>query len=228
MISERKRAYNVQYRLDNLVRLRRYDKARYPEKYRKNKHKYAACARLWRSKNKERAAEISRRWALNNPERLARRIKKYEANMPIEVRERRRKRSREYHRKHKVRLAKYMAAWSRENPELRRASNKRFRQRYPNYHRAFHRRRRLNIKIRTVNLPVIKRFVAIIKSKPFALCKYCGRKVSTKLIHFDHIMPLSRGGLHALENLCVACPKCNCSKGDLTVAEWVKREAKLK
>ncbi|MFC3859291.1 HNH endonuclease [Deinococcus antarcticus] len=39
--------------------------------------------------------------------------------------------------------------------------------------------------------------------------------------HFavDHVVPLSNGGLHVLENLVIACQPCNRAKGDLSLDE---------
>ncbi len=37
---------------------------------------------------------------------------------------------------------------------------------------------------------------------------------------FYHLQPWSRGGLHTLENLVVACRSCNSSKNAKTPSEW--------
>ena len=36
----------------------------------------------------------------------------------------------------------------------------------------------------------------------------------------DHVLPLSRGGLHEVNNLVPACRKCNFNKHDKTLEEW--------
>lgn len=56
----------------------------------------------------------------------------------------------------------------------------------------------------------------------FAFCYYCSKKVSTKSIHFDHIIPLSKGGPHSVDNLCVSCAECNMQKHDNPIEKWVK------
>ena len=53
-------------------------------------------------------------------------------------------------------------------------------------------------------------------------CVYCGRDISQGY-HVDHVVPLSRGGSNGPENLALACPKCNCSKNDHLLSEWVDR-----
>lgn len=51
-------------------------------------------------------------------------------------------------------------------------------------------------------------------------CAYCNKPLFPDKYHVDHIRPLSRGGSNDLDNLCLACPKCNLSKGRLTLQEW--------
>lgn len=48
-------------------------------------------------------------------------------------------------------------------------------------------------------------------------CTYCG--ATEGKFHLDHIKPWSRGGQHSIENLTVACPKCNFAKRDRTPEE---------
>lgn len=52
-------------------------------------------------------------------------------------------------------------------------------------------------------------------------CAYC--RVSLTSYHIDHIIPVSRGGTHALANLCCACPPCNSQKNALTGDEYRAR-----
>ncbi len=51
-------------------------------------------------------------------------------------------------------------------------------------------------------------------------CVFCGRSRATDpsvCLHVDHIVPWTRGGGTALENLQTACSDCNIGKGDLLV-----------
>jgi len=52
-------------------------------------------------------------------------------------------------------------------------------------------------------------------------CAYCGKKTDPKLPDkhpdkqtLDHVVPLSKGGLHQRENVVIACWFCNDRKGD--------------
>jgi len=52
-----------------------------------------------------------------------------------------------------------------------------------------------------------------------AACNYCG--VADQPLQMDHIIPISRGGLHHPSNLTPACSPCNRSKGALLIEEWM-------
>ncbi len=45
-------------------------------------------------------------------------------------------------------------------------------------------------------------------------CVYCLEKVSYDLITRDHVIPLSRGGSHAITNIVPCCFSCNQKKAD--------------
>ncbi len=57
-----------------------------------------------------------------------------------------------------------------------------------------------------------------------ATCQCCGyrprRAVQAELMEIDHIVPCSRGGTSAMENLQVLCWRCNNRKGDMTMDEF--------
>lgn len=50
------------------------------------------------------------------------------------------------------------------------------------------------------------------------LCAYCSQWTSE--FHMEHIIPLSRGGRHAIGNVIPVCPNCNLSKHDKLLIEW--------
>ena len=54
-------------------------------------------------------------------------------------------------------------------------------------------------------------------------CAYCGGAATS----LDHVVPRSRGGSHAWENVVAACGRCNHAKADRAVAEmgWRLRRA---
>lgn len=62
-------------------------------------------------------------------------------------------------------------------------------------------------------------------------CCYCGTEmdftakkrsegISPARATLEHIVPLSRGGMHTFDNTALACHRCNVSKNRKTLAEW--------
>lgn len=52
-------------------------------------------------------------------------------------------------------------------------------------------------------------------------CAYCNKYVKRPVI--EHVIPLARGGRHAIGNVLPACPECNASKYASFIMEWRKR-----
>lgn len=51
-------------------------------------------------------------------------------------------------------------------------------------------------------------------------CFYCDQSIDPHY-HVEHMVPLSRGGSNAAENICLACPTCNMRKGRKTASEFM-------
>lgn len=49
-------------------------------------------------------------------------------------------------------------------------------------------------------------------------CAYCGKRLNE--IHWDHVVPVAKGGSHGVGNLVPACPPCNQSKSSKLLAAW--------
>ncbi len=50
-------------------------------------------------------------------------------------------------------------------------------------------------------------------------CQYCGLRLSSSDLTFDHVIPSSRGGPTTWENIVSACHPCNTKKGSKTPKE---------
>lgn len=78
--------------------------------------------------------------------------------------------------------------------------------------------------IPTKRTPIPRHMRSIVRQREISpkgrlICEYCG--VDCTFDHqFDHRLPLSRGGLHHPDNLCIACPTCNQRKGGMTAEEF--------
>lgn len=53
---------------------------------------------------------------------------------------------------------------------------------------------------------------------PSFACAYCGCSPKLSQRRIDHVIALSRGGLHIATNLVPACHRCNTAKGDRLIA----------
>jgi len=68
----------------------------------------------------------------------------------------------------------------------------------------------------------IRIFIAGVRSKQWAVCYYCEKRFHSNEAQIDHIVPLDKGGPHSIENLCVACPKCNTTKRTKLIQDWLR------
>lgn len=221
---ERHRALTRAWRLKNLERererVRKYCQEAYaknPERRKADKAKYylrnkehvkSKLANYYQQHRKE-LTEKARLQHLKNPEaHRARAMQWYELhkNDP-EYKRRRSVRHREHYMQNKAAIIKKHKTWRKNNPGVMSALKA---------------KRRLLQENATINLGQIKRWMNGVKSKPSAVCYFCNRVTARKDIHFDHIVPLSKGGAHAIENLCVSCASCNLSKQAKSVQAWVR------
>jgi hypothetical protein len=54
-----------------------------------------------------------------------------------------------------------------------------------------------------------------VRDRAGGCCEYCRLPENdmTPTFHVDHVLPIKHGGTDALDNLCLACMKCNAHKG---------------
>lgn len=139
----------------------------------------------------------SLKWHKENPEYLLK-WKERQAHMQPTYASR-------YHAKHKEKRNQYNAEWVRLNPEKHRAKEAKRRalkQGYSGQHYS------------DVDL-------AACLTAQDGYCWYCGFKLPVT-VHVDHVVPLSKGGGNGPDNVVLACPPCNGSKGKkLLGLEWV-------
>ena len=51
-------------------------------------------------------------------------------------------------------------------------------------------------------------------------CAYCDERLAVPAMTLDHVLPLSRGGSHTMDNAVLACRPCNSQKHARTPEEW--------
>lgn len=59
----------------------------------------------------------------------------------------------------------------------------------------------------------------VVYGRDKGICHICGNFNPLNNWHLDHIIPLSKGGKHAYENVAVSCPSCNLKKHDKILME---------
>lgn len=57
-------------------------------------------------------------------------------------------------------------------------------------------------------------------------CCYCGAAAPSVRLHVDHVIPVSQGGTDAIDNLATSCEQCNLGKGQVTVDQFIARNAR--
>ena len=141
-----------------------------------------------------------------------------------------------YRQNNRERLNAYFAKWQRENPEKTRIwrnryyknhpevgkmCTKRYRTNHPEAHREQEARRRARKNgIIVSETKLIAAWIKSWQAKKVVKCYWCNCGFQGRACQADHIEPLSRGGVHALSNLCIACKSCNSGKKALWLEEW--------
>lgn len=176
----------------------------YQAEYRK-KHaeKKAADAAAWRKKYPERFRQSNEQWRLNNRDYLLQKKKEWahtRGKLPEFVAKRR-----AHYQANRETYCKKAAAYAKKNPHVPSAANA---------------RRRSRIAL-TIGFPEqIAEFMATVRNRKHVRCYFCKERVAGSKVHFDHIVPLSKGGGHTISNLCAACPRCNLTKQAKLLGDW--------
>jgi len=164
----------------------------------RNREKQKAYGKIRYQSDRTKFIEKARRWGKANPEKRKASIRKNSS-------------------KNTARTKKWIAA----NKERHDANKQRYyKSHYQDFLRRNHVRRALQKKA-TVNLAGIKAWMKSVQSKPTCTCYYCQSVIKTSELHWEHIVPLSRGGSHSVENLCVSCAACNLSKHSKSVQAFI-------
>lgn len=194
------------------------DRERFRKNYLKNKEYYKAYSAKWWKDHPELLRAKWRRRYQNHPERAKAQRKAYRARHLDEVRARNRK----WQSDKWAHRQQYMRAHYQKNKAKIIQTNRKYQSR--NKARLWHasQKRRALIAKATINLKSIEMFYKEVRARETAYCYYCGIGMHPSQVHFDHIIPLAKGGMHCVENLCVACTPCNLSKHDTLLSRWTK------
>lgn len=119
--------------------------------------------------------------------------------------------------------------WAKKNPELAPAERKKRNcervLRYYKLHpevgrRNAHLRRARKASARIGDSAPIAKWEKAWRSRKRVTCFWCLEQFKPEKCHSDHIIPLSKGGSHAIENLCISCQSCNSHKSAKLLGAW--------
>jgi hypothetical protein len=124
-------------------------------------------------------------------------------------------RSRDYRRDHLVKAVETNRRWREKNRSADRASNARRRVANRIRYRSY------KAKWRALRVAATVGYVSYeaIWERDQGMCYLCNQPVERTNCHFDHVIPLSRGGEHSMENIRVTHAVCNVTKKDRMLDE---------
>ena len=224
---ERKRENDRKYREANAEKIKAYKV--------EHRDEYIAYSRAKYWADPEKYRERSRAWAKANPERAAAKNKEWRRKAiekdPVGFKAAISVKRREQYLKDPAKAVEKTRLWREANPERARELNYRCGQAYKAAHpekarEAAHRRRALLAGAESDGHTLAEKH-AYWRSKGMdpSKCHYCGALVkSWELSDGDHVIPVSRGGGHTVENLVPCCwgtiGNCQNSKGSKLLSEW--------
>lgn len=181
------------------------------EYYQRNREKLIASVSAFYQSNKPAKRKYGQVYREKNAEKIrSRRQREYYSDLNA-THLRSRAYSRARYKEKKDHIKAKQKAWRDKNRvRVRAQTNARW-----------HKRRALE-KLAAKNLEQLKSYVQETRLKSNFTCYYCEGKFPISKLHFDHIVPLSKGGSHSVDNLCTSCESCNCSKGPKLLVDWSK------
>ncbi len=174
-----------------------------------------AATRAWRKENLEAVREYGRAYRAAHPERAL----AWSRDQYTRDREKILLRCKEYRSRTAAAKRARDTAYREQNREKLRQRGRDWKTRDPLAYRDWvkrNRARRYGARRRD------KLDLLVVVARQNGVCAYCAQPL-TEAWHLDHRKPLSRGGAHTMENVCAACPRCNCGKKALTAEEFMEK-----
>jgi len=212
-----KKKWMAEYYLKNKERI----KARSRDWAKANPELSKARAAAWHKANRDKANAKRAKWDKDNPEKARARASAWARAWAKKNPEKAKERARNWHRDNRDKSRACSAAYAKANPEIRKIRNKAWMLKNPERaSRISHTRRARKIAATIGNTATIAKWEKSWRNSNSVICYWCGSHVAGRKAHLDHIQPLSKGGSHSIENLCVSCAHCNLSKKDKSLDRW--------
>lgn len=126
--------------------------------------------------------------------------------------------NRRYHHANAARRNQQTQSWRQANPGKVRAHRERWRAANPERTRQLSRENQARRKARALATSVEPVDYAAVLHMHGMVCHLCRRPIShRRYLHFDHVIPLARGGHHVASNIRPAHRRCNLRKGSRLV-----------
>jgi 5-methylcytosine-specific restriction endonuclease McrA len=173
----------------------------------------------YRHTHQEEKKERARIYYLAHAEEEKGRTRKWQQTHTEEVKELNRK----YYQEHREEAKEFSHDYYQDHREDVDERNRIYSKKHPEYKRIGCRNRRARILNASGNGWSAKDEKQLKQDYSYR-CAYCGKDTKLEL---DHIVPISRGGKHAIENIVPACRSCNSSKGSKSLLKWMYEQRKL-
>lgn len=179
-------------------------KAYYRAQHAINRDRQNAASRRWKERNRSHVEQYQREYNRTHRDIKNERSRRARAAMP-------REQYLEMHRRwYRARvISGSLANWQRQNRERISEIGRRWRERHPERHAERQRRRsaakRMGQRLRPADY-------SRILERDGLTCYLCDTALSRRDVHFDHVIPLSKGGAHHESNIRVSCRSCNLRK----------------
>ena len=191
------------------------------KKYREeNKTKIYQSKKEYREKNIDTIRVKKKEYRNNNKEKISKRDKEYRDRNIEEIKKNKKiyyeankehvlLKNKEYQKKNRLRINKYLLEYFKT--EIGSASKLNTR----------HKRRAI-IKDGDATTQQLKELYSTVKN-----CYWCNTKLNKKNTHLDHFIPLSKGGLHTIDNLVLSCSCCNLKKSNKDPYQFALEKGRL-
>jgi 5-methylcytosine-specific restriction endonuclease McrA len=152
---------------------------------------------------KEQRILYKKKWYQENRERHLRKFKEYHATHLEEARKSQKKR--------RIENPEYQVNWFKNHPGYYSEQAKK--------HPFESRKKSLLRYARRKRATIGKCDYKFILERDKSMCHICNRIVDFSDIHYDHVIPLSRGGFHSNDNIKISHSVCNLRKGTKLLSE---------
>ncbi|AXH72170.1 MAG: HNH endonuclease [Siphoviridae sp. ctdc_1] len=181
----------------------------------KNRDRYLQNCKNYYSENREEISLKSAVYRSENKEQIRRSDEKYRS----QNRDKKNAQQKFYRSQNKDVISERNRKYKLENPEKIKQKNRNYVARNPEKARLWavnNQHKRRSYKKSSLKSSELKEWLV---SQP-KVCLYC-RCECEQNFHIDHITPLSKGGLHEIQNLTISCEWCNCHKSNKSVEEFI-------